>query len=82
MMLISNELKSIIDRQGQGNQANRGSSQNMSNRDILRTYIKRRTVGIVYMVIVLMLLLTSSFFTDTGLNIGQLIFDYVGKFFS
>lgn len=50
------------------------------NESIVVRYFKRRAVSIVYMVVVLMLLVTTSLFTDMGLNIGELIYKGVRSF--
>ena len=52
----------------------------MQNRKILVEYFKRRAVGIIYMVVVLILLVTTSIFTDLGFNIGEFIFEKISSF--
>lgn len=100
MKLISNELVSLIDSQGQTgtsinvnvyggttgynytNPANIGQINNVNGgvKNLLLAYLKRRMIGVIYMVVVLMLLVTSTVFTDLGFNIGQMIFDVVKNF--
>ena len=67
---------------GYNNPANIGQVNNLSlsNKALLSSYFKRRMFGIIYMVVVLILLVTSSVFTDMGFNIGQMIFDAVKNF--
>lgn len=91
MVLISRELRSLID--ANSNNINvtatttdifRGNSRTNFNlsptRNLIFAYLKRRAVAVIFMVIVLMLLVTTSLFTDMGLNIGQVIFNAVSDF--
>lgn len=85
---ISRELKSLV-QQGQvnvtvtsnsyGGVVGQGKVQN-SNSNILVTYLKRRAVSIVIIIAVFMLLVTSTVFTDFGLNLGKMIYQYAAKF--
>lgn len=68
MKLISNDLKSVLNTNG----------NNISTKSLMTAYMKKRMVSIVVMVIVLMLLVTTSLFTDLGLNIGQAILNFLG----
>lgn len=72
--LISSELRSIMNI-GQGNAKTVIPSSN-----IMVTYLKRRAVSIVIIVVVFMLLVTSSVFTDFGLNIGSMIYQTAAEF--
>lgn len=69
MTLISRELQSLI-----GTNSNTGKIQG----NMIKNYFKRRALSIVFSVIVLMILVTTSLFTDFGLNIGQAILDFLG----
>lgn len=69
MTLISRELQSLI-----GTNSNTGKIQG----NVIKNYFKRRALSIVFSVIVLMILVTTSLFTDFGLNIGQAILDFLG----
>lgn len=100
MKLISNELKSLINEQGQSgtsinvnvyggttgydysNPANLGQINNIngSTKNLIFAYLKRRIFAIIYIVVVLVLLLMSSVFTDLGFNIGQMIFNAIKSF--
>lgn len=51
-----------------------------TNSDLILTYFKRRIVSIVLIVVVFMLLVTSTVFTDFGLNIGNMLYRYATKF--
>lgn len=73
--LISSELRSIMNI-GQGNAQTVIPSSN-----IMVTYLKRRAISIVIIVAVFMLLVTSSVFTDFGLNIGSMLYQTAAKFF-
>ena len=53
-------------------------SGNSKRNNLLKAYLKRRSLGIVYMTIVLILLLTTSLFTDLGFNIGQAVIEFLG----
>lgn len=81
---ISNELKSLV-RGGQLGAVNSqyagmpGMQMPTPNRNIMLMYLKRRAVGIVLVVVVFMLLITSTVFTDFGLNIGNMIYRYAAK---
>ena len=87
MVLISRELQSLLDSNSStvnvnintmyGNGGQLQSSINNKN-NLLHSYIKRRVVSIVFAVIVLMLLVTTSLFTDLGLNIGGAILRFLG----
>lgn len=81
---ISRELKSLV-RSGQMNSRNASGSYNMcggsrpmqagaQNPNIMLAYVKRRAVSIVIIIAVFMLLVTSTVFTDFGLNIGNMIY--------
>ena len=69
MTLISRELQSLI-----GTNSSTGKIQG----NVIKNYFKRRALSIVFSVIVLMILVTTSLFTDFGLNIGQAILDFLG----
>ena len=87
MVLISRELQSLLDSNSStvnvnintmyGNEGQLQSSINNKN-NLLHSYIKRRVVSIVFAVIALMLLVTTSLFTDLGLNIGGAILRFLG----
>ena len=87
MVLISRELQSLLDSNSStvnvnintmyGNEGQLQSSVNNKN-NLLHSYIKRRVVSIVFAVIALMLLVTTSLFTDLGLNIGGAILRFLG----
>lgn len=51
-----------------------------TNSNLILTYFKRRIVSIVLIVVVFMLLVTSTVFTDFGLNIGNMLYRYATKF--
>jgi hypothetical protein len=83
MKLISNELVSLLNTTtttnniqvntiygSQGNTSNTVSNQ---TKNLLVAYFKRRAVGIIYVIVVLVLLLTTSIFTDLGFNVGEFI---------
>lgn len=85
---ISSELRSLVSNvqtNGQISQdrnftATTGINLMQSKKNLLVEYFKRRAVGIIYMVVVLILLVTTSIFTDLGFNIGELIFEKVSSF--
>ena len=88
MVLISRELQSLLVSNSStvnvnvnnmyGNEGQLQSRVNSSRDNLLRSYVKRRALSIVFSVIVLMILVTTSLFTDFGLNIGQAILDFLG----
>ena len=92
MRLISNELASLIRQQGvQGTQVNMyryggtqtqgyiGTQGNIQeNRLTIGKYFKRRTIAIVFDIAVLIILLTSSVFTDFGFRIGEYVLSWFG----
>lgn len=72
MVLISRELQSLIS-------ANEERFKNPAEKKkLVIEYAKRRTFGIVFSVVVLLLLVTTSVFTDLGLNIGEAIIRFLG----
>lgn len=85
---ISSELRSLVSNvqtNGQTSQdrnftATTGVNLMQNKKNLLVEYFKRRAVGIIYTVVILMLLVTTSLFTDLGLNIGQTIYNVVSKF--
>lgn len=85
---ISSELRSLVSNvqtNGQTSQdrnftATTGTNLMQNKKNLLVEYFKRRAVGIIYTVVILMLLVTTSLFTDLGLNIGQSIYNVVSKF--
>lgn len=82
---ISNELKSLVNA-GQVSYtltsgAVHGQAQfGQSNQNIMLMYLKRRAVNIVLTVVVFMLLVTSTVFTDFGLDVGNMIYQQAAKF--
>lgn len=91
MVLISRELRSLIDDNSNVinvtattyhdlNNTSRTNFNLTPTRNLIFAYLKRRAVAVIFMVIVLMLLVTTSLFTDMGLNIGQVIFNAVSNF--
>ena len=70
--LISSELKSL-DTAGAFNKTTSGT--------ILTQYLKIRVKAIILLAICIVLL-TSSIFTDCGINVGQFIFKYIFRFAS
>ena len=85
---ISRELRSLVSNvqtNGQISQdrnftATTGINLMQSKKNLLVEYFKRRAVGIIYMVVVLILLVTTSIFTDLGFNIGEFIFEKASSF--
>lgn len=72
MVLISRELQSLIS-------ANEERFKNPAEKKkLVIEYAKRRTFGIIFSVVVLLLLVTTSVFTDLGLNIGEAIIRFLG----
>ena len=61
------------------NPANIGQINNVQGgvKNLLVAYFKRRALGIIYLVVVLMLLVTTSITTDLGFNIGQFSIDLI-----
>ena len=66
---ISRDLKCLIDK---------GLLKTNTVKSSVLTYMKTRAVNIVIMVVILLVLVTTSVFTDMGLNIGQAILDFLG----
>jgi hypothetical protein len=84
MNLISNELKSLIDNNQSGTSANRQGNNTQQGysggiENLLTAYIRRRAYALIIIACVLVLLVTTSVFTDLGLNIGQALFDFFSK---
>jgi hypothetical protein len=85
---ISSELRSLVfnvQTSGQISQdrnftATTGVNLMQNKKNLLVEYFKRRAVGIIYMVVVLILLVTTSIFTDLGFNIGEFIFEKISSF--
>ena len=72
MVLISRELQSLISD-------NEERFKNPAEKKkLVIEYAKRRTFGIIFSVVVLLLLVTTSVFTDLGLNIGEAIIRFLG----
>ena len=69
MVLISKELRQLINE----NQ-NAGNGVLRPSKNLALAYLKKRAVNVIFMVIVLMLLVTTSLFTDFGLNVGEAIY--------
>ena len=63
--LISSELQQMV---------------SFNNLDV-KEYLKRRSISIIVTVTILIILVSSTIFTDIGINIGQLIFDYICSLF-
>lgn len=86
--LISSELQQIMRQSQQMNmrpggpmmQGQQYRQTGAMNQNIILTYLKRRAVSIVIIVVVFMLLVTSSVFTDFGLNIGNMLYQNAAKF--
>lgn len=58
---------------------NAGSMQNqqgITQKQLLIAYLKRRSISIIITVAVIIILLTSSIFTDFGFNIGDYILSW------
>lgn len=66
MNLISRDLQSVVKDGYRGNA-------------MLKPYIKRRIFSIIFLVVVLLILVTTSVFTDLGLNIGEAILRVASK---
>lgn len=85
---ISSELRSLVNAGQVGmpmtNNAFGGigmpTQVTNTNSNLILTYFKRRIVSIVLIVVVFMLLVTSTVFTDFGLNIGNMLYRYATKF--
>lgn len=85
---ISRELRSLVSNvqtngqisQGRNFTATAGVNLMQNKKNLLVEYFKRRVVGIIYMVVVLILLVTTSIFTDLGFNIGEFIFEKASSF--
>lgn len=85
---ISSELRSLVNagQVGMPMMSNAFGGIGMPNQvantnsNLILTYFKRRIVSIVLIVVVFMLLVTSTVFTDFGLNIGNMLYRYVTKF--
>lgn len=85
--LVSNELRSLLGLGNATSAAPRGGynryggtaqfQTGMTNSNVALAYLKRRAVGVVLIVAVFMLLVTSTVFTDFGLNIGQMVYSWV-----
>lgn len=67
--LISQDLRSMVNPQTGSMPPN-----------MMVTYLKRRAVSIVIIVVVFMLLVTSTVFTDFGLNVGSMLYSNAAKF--
>lgn len=85
---ISSDLKSLVNA-GQVNVTMTSGSAGYgqgpvqvgtTNSNIMLKYFKRRAVSIVVIVVVFMLLVTSTVFTDFGLDIGSMIYRQAAKF--
>lgn len=65
-----------------GNGVNVGQVNNINGgvKSLLFEYFKLRAKALVFIVIVVILLIQSTVFTDFGLNIGEAIFDWVKNF--
>ena len=70
MILISRDLKEVVDSQ-QGN---------ISQRNLLKEYLKKRVPSLIFIVVVVVLLVESTIFMKMGLNIGGLLIELFKKF--
>ena len=79
--LVSDTAKNLLNNQNMQNMRsnymnyNRGNNQQKSNSQMLALYFKERSVSIVIIITVLILLVSTSVFTDFGLNIGEFLYD-------
>lgn len=81
---ISRELQSIVNAGAVSYTVTSGSMPGQmqignQNQNIILTYLKRRAVSIVLIVVVFMLLVTSTVFTDFGLDVGNMIYRNAAK---
>lgn len=50
----------------------------IGSKEFFKLYLKRRAFSLILLAAVLILLVTTSLFTDLGLNIGQAILNFLG----